>query len=88
MWTDLVRTPTGLVRSADRERDVDGNGGGGDGGEGTMYTLFYAARDTRNASRPFLNCSVTHSSAPCFWGIGKLVVRISLPSAKRASEGT
>lgn len=59
MWTDLVRTPTGLI----------------DRGGGT-YELFYAARDTRNTSKPYLNCSGTPS---CYWGIGKLTVRITLP---------
>lgn len=64
MWTDLVRTPTGLIHES-----------------GSTYTLFYAARDTRNTTKPYLNCTVTPTNAPCYWGIGKLTVQIELPTA-------
>ena len=95
IWSDLVRTPTALIP------EDDGS-----------YTVFYAARDTRNASsrtgnasQPYTNCSVPpaetervegaagarggEGSAPpppppgwgdgCFWGIGKLTLRLSFP---------
>ena len=95
IWSDLVRTPTALIP------EEDGS-----------YTVFYAARDTRNASsrtgnatQPYTNCSVPpaetgrvedaagarggEGSAPpppppgwgdgCFWGIGKVTLRLSFP---------
>ena len=86
-WTDLVRTPTGLIP------DPKGKEG--------RYILFYAARDTRLVEAPYTNCSVkphpqafhatgTVRSPPpppppgwddgCYWGMGRLTVDIKLPA--------
>jgi hypothetical protein len=79
-WTDLVRTPTGLLP------DPSGKEG--------RFKLFYAARDTRLVQAPYTNCSVNPhhpriGGAPpppppgwedgCYWGIGSLTVEIALP---------
>jgi hypothetical protein len=44
MWTDLVRTPTGLIDIGD-----------------SKYTLFYAARDTRNTTKVLQITQTLHS---------------------------
>lgn len=50
--------------------------------DGTL-TVFYAARDTRYTSPPYLNCSVPRG---CFWGIGSIRVKLQLPCGGATSS--